>query len=339
MNLLVTGATGFIGRYVTVAALRQGFKIRAVVRSPEAAVLPWLNHPHVEVVTLDLQQTDALQSALVGIDAVLHLAAVMSGSFEDQWQGTVLGTRSLISALTAVPVSHVIAISSFAVYDYLNLSPGTLITESTPLEANPKQRDGYTQTKLAQEILMRQFAVETQTPLTILRPGLVYGCDRLWNAYLGVNVRDRLWVCIGDRAILPLLYVEHCADAIVQALLSVPMRAQTLNLVDDALPTQVQYCTALQQQYPNLPPRISIPWVWLDYPSRGLASLPMAHRLPLPGILRPARSHARFKPFTYSNTRAKQILNWTPRFSLSEALARAGSADVLALTEGGEVVR
>lgn len=330
MKLLITGASGFIGRYVVAAALRKGYDVRAAVRSAEQP-LPWPSHPQLEVVHLDLRDASLLPAALDGIDTVVHLAAVMSGTLEEQRQGTVLATQALLAALKSSSVQHLIAISSFSVYDYLSLSPGTILLESMPLEPRPEQRDGYTQAKLAQEVLVRQFATETSTLLTILRPGIVYGKDHLWNASLGVNLKDRLWVCVGDRAILPLLYVEHCADAIMQAILYPPKSRHTINLIDDDLPTQKAYLDALRQVLPTLPPQVTLPWAVVNQVSNLVSQLPGLSRAELPGWLVPVRVHARFKPLAYNNTRAKQYLDWSPRFTLSEALARSVSAANLLL--------
>jgi 2-alkyl-3-oxoalkanoate reductase len=329
MKILITGASGFIGRYVVSAALRKGHDITAIVRSPQQP-LPWPSHPQLEVTHLDLRDAAHLPEALEGIDTVVHLAAVMSGTLEQQRQGTVLATQALLAAMKTSSVRHLIAISSFSVYDYLALSPGTILLESLPLETRPDRRDGYTQAKLAQEILVRQFATETDTLLTILRPGIVYGKGHLWNVSLGVNLKDRLWVCVGDRATLPLLYVEHCADAIMQAILHPPKSRHTINLIDDDLPTQKAYLDALQQVLPTLPPKVTLPWAVVNQVSRLVSQLPGISRAKVPGLLVPARVHARFKPLAYNNTRAKQYLDWTPRFSLEEALGRSvGAVDLL----------
>jgi 2-alkyl-3-oxoalkanoate reductase len=329
MKLLITGASGFIGRYVVAAALRKGYDVRAVVRSMEQPP-PWPNHPQLEVAQLDLRDAAHLPAVLEGIDTVVHLAAVMSGTVEEQRQGTVLATQALLAAMKMSAVRHLIAISSFSVYDYLALSPGTILLESLPLETRPDRRDGYTQAKLAQEILVRQFATETDTLLTILRPGIVYGKDHLWNASLGVNLKDRLWVCVGDRAILPLLYVENCADAIMQAILYPPKSRHTINLIDDNLPTQKAYLDTLRQMLPTLPPKVTLPWALANQVSSWASRLPGLSGASVPGLLVPARVHARFKPLAYNNTRAKQYLDWSPRFSLQEALGRSvGAVDLL----------
>jgi 2-alkyl-3-oxoalkanoate reductase len=54
MKILITGASGFIGRYVVAAALRKGYDVRAVVRSPQQW-LPWPSHPQLEIAHFDLR--------------------------------------------------------------------------------------------------------------------------------------------------------------------------------------------------------------------------------------------------------------------------------------------
>ena len=150
MKLLITGASGFLGQYVVAAALRRGHHVRAGVRgrSPLQDSLTWQDHPNLEVAKVDLLQRETLLDAAQGVDAVIHLAATMKGDFQAQYAGTVTATENLLSAMQDAGISRLVAISSFSVFDYLNLPDGATIEESSPLEQNPAQRDAYTQTKL-----------------------------------------------------------------------------------------------------------------------------------------------------------------------------------------------
>ncbi|MGS2642363.1 NAD(P)H-binding protein [Streptosporangium sp. LJ11] len=64
MTILVTGATGTVGRHVVDGLLRAGASVRALTRSPERAGLP----PEVEVVRGDLTDPGTVESALTGVD-------------------------------------------------------------------------------------------------------------------------------------------------------------------------------------------------------------------------------------------------------------------------------
>jgi 2-alkyl-3-oxoalkanoate reductase len=109
-----------------------------------------------------------------------------------------------------------------------------------------------------------------------------------------------------------------------------------VNLIDDALPTQHVYINQLLARLATPPRTLALDWTVMQ----GLAQLLwqtnrwlFAGRLKLPGLLIPARLHARFKPLQYSNLHAKQILAWTPAYSFEAALDRIfGSTDLLAVS-------
>jgi dTDP-6-deoxy-L-talose 4-dehydrogenase (NAD+) len=74
VNVLVTGATGFVGRHLVAALLARGCAVRAVARNIDtAASMPWINH--VEFVATDIHASDLDIAALTdGIDVLAHLA-------------------------------------------------------------------------------------------------------------------------------------------------------------------------------------------------------------------------------------------------------------------------
>ena len=76
MRVLVSGANGFLGRYVVDRLSQRGHTVRAIVR-PSSNVPNWPSE--IETFRADLRTHDSLVSAFEGIDAVLHLAAATSG--------------------------------------------------------------------------------------------------------------------------------------------------------------------------------------------------------------------------------------------------------------------
>ena len=252
MKLLVTGASGFLGQYVVLAALQRGHQVRVVIRpSTDEKSLPWYHHPAIEVVCLDLTEQHLLSAALQGIDAVIHLAAAKSGDFDTQYASTVVATESLLRGMVATHILRLVAISTFSVFDYLNIPSGATIDEDAIIVQEPQQRDVYAQVKLLQENIFRRFEQENGGRVTIIRPGMIYGRDHLWNACLGVKVSDRLWVRIGANAQIPLTYVENCAEAIILAGEREQAIGETLNIVDNDLPTQKIYANKLRQLMPR----------------------------------------------------------------------------------------
>jgi 2-alkyl-3-oxoalkanoate reductase len=326
MKLLITGASGFLGKYVVAEALRRGHQVRAVLRpcSNEKS-LSWHNHPAVELVRMDLRRNSGIVDAVRGVDAVIHLAVVKGGDFYGRFAGTVITTENLLNAMIEAKVLRLIAISTFSVYNY---SSGRKITEDTPLERYPLHRDEYAQVKLIQEELMREFEQNHSAPVTFIRPGMIYGRDNLWNTCIGAPLTENLWLKIGKNAQLPLTYVENCAEAIVCAAEREEAIGQTINIVDDNLPTQKVYAEKLAERLDSIPRTIFISWplmrfiAWMIWTYNQLVLKGQAR---LPGILIPRALDARFKPFRYSNDRAKKILKWQPKYSLNTALERSCS--------------
>ncbi len=328
MTLLVTGASGFLGKYVVTEALRRGHQLRIVVRpGSDEKRLPWHNHPAVKLVRIDLRQPDGIVDAVRGTDSAIHLAAVKAGNFDTQFANTVVATENLINAMIEAGVLRLVAISTFSVFDYLYIRSGETLSEDSPLERDPTQRDAYAQTKLIQEKVIRDFEQNHCGQVTIIRPGMIYGRDHLWNACLGAKVSEGLWIRIGAQAQIPLTYVENCAEAIVSAAQCDEAIGETLNIVDDDLPTQSTYANKLARRM--TPPRtILLNWTVMRLLSRTIwlgNKLLFKGQVKLPGIFVPARLHARFKPLHYSNIRAKQTLNWNPKYSLDIALDRSCS--------------
>ncbi|MBF2015720.1 MAG: NAD(P)-dependent oxidoreductase [Rivularia sp. T60_A2020_040] len=329
MKLLVTGASGFLGKYVVAEALKQGFQVRAVIRHiSDEKRLPWRNFANLELIRIDLTQSEKLEDALKDIDTVVHLAAAKQGNYDTQYANTVTATENLLKAMVTENIKRLVAISTFSVFDYLHIPAREIIDEDSPIESQPTHRDVYAQTKLIQESLFRDFEQRNQGEVTIIRPGIVYGRNNLWNAHLGINFKNRLWIRIGGNAQLPLTYVENCAQAIVNSCICQEAIGKTLNIVDNNLPTQKVYTEKIFQLLPHQPSTIGINWAAMGWLSRSawlFNNLLLLGKIKLPGILVPARLDARFKPFRYSNNKAQQILNWQPKYSLDEALKRSCS--------------
>ena len=74
MKVLVTGATGFVGRHLVAALLARGCEVRAVARNAEtAASMPWINA--VEFIAADIHAADLdIAKLTTGVDALAHLA-------------------------------------------------------------------------------------------------------------------------------------------------------------------------------------------------------------------------------------------------------------------------
>ncbi|MEM8925235.1 MAG: NAD(P)-dependent oxidoreductase [Actinomycetota bacterium] len=331
MKLLITGATGFVGRHVVAAALQRGHKVRAVVRPAGTtdAFGALVADDALETAQVDLRSPKGVLDAVDGVDSVIHLAAAKAGDFYSQFAGTVTSTENLLSVMGEVGVRQLVAVSTFSVYDYRNMRSKTLLDEDAPIDVDPEQRDEYARTKLLQEELYRTFGTEPDHRVVILRPGMIYGRDELWHPLLGAEIGP-LFVRIGHGGVMPMIYVENAAEAMVLAAERLgddpsPVDGEVINLVDDDLPSQQGYIDEVSKVI-EVPRTVSVKWPMVRAAARLLEEgndRLVKGRAKFPGIVVPDKLHGRFKPLHYTNAKAKRLLDWTPRYGLDEAIRRS----------------
>jgi nucleoside-diphosphate-sugar epimerase len=217
--------------------------------------------------------------------------------------------------------------STFSVYDSYRTPENTLVDENAMIERTPLERDGYAITKLMQEKLAQKWCAEKQWPLTIIRPGVIFGRDNLANGWAGIEGK-KFWIRTGANATVPVTYVENCADAIVMAADTDAAKGEVLNIVDDDLPSQGRYLNEIRQTMVPRPFVIPIPF-WMMRAIAGSAALFNKYLCDggakIPSLFVPCRLAARGKAFRYTNAKAKRVLGWTPRFGLHDAIARSTS--------------
>ena len=315
MRVFVTGATGFLGRSVVQALAARGHDVIALARP--AATLP-ATTDDVTYVRGDLRQRGEWIERVKGVEAVVHAAAAVGGSFPEQFAGTVVATETLLENLNWLSLRRFVLISSFSVYDY-SRGP-SLVDEQHPLEADPSRRDAYTWTKMLQEKLVEDACKEHAVPFVSIRPGAIYGPGKDWaaGAALPTGTFDLLF---SPLAKMRLTHVENCSDAIAAAV-EADGAAGVFNIVDDEQPTHARFHRVCRRAGAQTGRAIYIPW-WVAA-SVGLGvklinSAFLGSRARLPEILDLPRQRARWRGYSYSNTRAKTALGWSPRVRLEDA--------------------
>jgi UDP-glucose 4-epimerase len=164
-RVLVTGASGFIGRAVVAALANDGHEVRAAVRRPRL-----LFDNGIEVVQhADLAQPVAWQPLLTGVEWVVHLAGIAhTGNGVGPAAYDLVNrqaTAQLATAAAQAGVDRFVFISSIRAQS--GPAADHALTETDP----PTPTDAYGRSKLAAEEAVRAAGV----PFTILRPVLVYG--------------------------------------------------------------------------------------------------------------------------------------------------------------------
>jgi UDP-glucose 4-epimerase len=329
MRVLVTGATGFVGRYVVPAIAQRGHTVRALTRSGSAPNWPQTapgsagGFSNVEIAQGDLLQPTTLPDALHGIDAVVHLAINVTADREIQIAETIQATTNLCEAMVVAGVTRIIHCSSRAVYDWVQAKKTP--DESAPIDAAPQFRDDYAKAKIAQEELIQGYAAKRNWTVTILRPGFIWGEGREQLAGWGHSVGP-LHLVIGGSRELPMTYIENCAECVALAVDQPRAAGQVFNIVDDDLATARHFAELLMKlegqggMFVNLP---YWPGLVLAKVATGINRTLLGSRINLPSLLAPASYRARFHPLHLSSRKAKELLGWKPRYNFREAWERS----------------
>lgn len=168
-SAFITGAGGFIGRHLVRQLLAEGVELIALMMPDEAVPEEW--DGKVRLVVGDVRNLASLGDEIGRVDAVFHLAAVVSdwGSQQHHVDITVEGTRQAID-LACGWDAHFVVTTSVCAYASA-LGQGEL-TEDTPVgtPASP-----YEFCKQEQERLTREAVAQRQLKATIIRPGNVFG--------------------------------------------------------------------------------------------------------------------------------------------------------------------
>ncbi len=211
-SILLTGATGFIGRRIQDRLIAEGWHLRVLARSASARA-EFLN-PRAEQVDGSLADAGALARGVAGSVAVINCAGTVRGSsFEDFMPANVTGVRGLCEAI-----------------ERQSAPPALLHLSSLAAEA-PEISD-YARSKREGERVLAGFDTLNWT---VLRPPAVYGPgDTEMRSALALARRGLVPVPGGDRSQrLSMLHVDDLAGAVLAWLRSPSAHLHHVYAIDD----------------------------------------------------------------------------------------------------------
>lgn len=320
--VLVTGASGFIGRRLVTRLLEDGQRVRAFVRrDPPAA---WPAAQTLEVIAGDLADASCVERAVAGAAVVFHLGATMRGTAEDFDRGTIRGTQHVIDAVLKEGTANLVYVSSLSVLHAAAVGAGQVITESWPLEPMPEARGHYTRSKLAAERLVIDAVRTRGLRAIVVRPAEVIAAGAVFPSP-GVAQRvGKMLVVLGDgRVPVPLVAVDDLVDALVAASRG-PFDGTVVHVVDPEPMTQNDIVARYLATQHGRGRVVHIPAQVVAF-AASVADL-LFRAVGRQAPLTPYRVKSALASRVFDGRKAAAVLGWQPRIGARRALDDAAGS-------------
>jgi 2-alkyl-3-oxoalkanoate reductase len=315
MPVLVTGATGLLGSHLTDLLLERGEEVRVLVQRGDG--VSQFAHPNVAICWGHLGDRAALAAAVRGVDRVLHCAARTGpwGQEADYEAVNVRGLQTLVESALAAGVRRFVHVSSITVHG--NDVHGAA-DETAPLRVEPNP---YSRSKIAGERLLERMIRDEGAPVTIVRPGWIYGPRDVasFARFAALLERGQMVMIGSGRNHIPLIYVRDVAGGIVLASEKAHAAGRAYLLVNDEPVTQYDYLAAIATALGVPPPRRHIPYRLALLAGTAAETMGrLAQRISAPPVMR----------------YGVQLLGAENRFDISRARRELGFCPQVPLAEG-----
>jgi len=214
VKVLVTGATGFIGRRLCQSLAERGIEVRAVYRGQPGGASPGTEWWHIP----RFDEVEAMTGAMRGVECAVHLAGLAhqigragEGRWEEFFHTNVTLTRVLAQSCKRAGVQRLVFLSSIAATRGAENSPVTTAMSPAP-------ESDYGRSKLQAEIALEEELRNSPVDWCILRPPVIYGPGNPGNM-------ERLLRLVSKGLPLPIgairnrrsfMYIENLVDAILR---------------------------------------------------------------------------------------------------------------------------
>lgn len=313
-KILVTGASGLLGRSLAKHLAELGYEVTTFQRSASG-----LNS--VRDVRGSLTDKEAVAQAVAGQDAIVHLAAKVSvsGQREDFEAVNILGTEMLFDAAWAAGVENVLHTSSPSV-----AHSGSSLVGAEAGAPDPGGAEGhYAQTKAAAEIIAADRG-SIGMNVAVLRPHLVWGPgDTQLTARIVDRARSSRLPILGTGApLVDTLYIDNAVEAFAAGLRRLPQIGGERLVVTNGEPRPIgelmigiaeaggaprpkfRVAPSVARFAGSLVERV---WEWTG---------PHEDEPPMTRFLAEQLSTAHW----FDQRHTQEVLNWTPRISVDQGL-------------------
>jgi nucleoside-diphosphate-sugar epimerase len=282
--VLVTGATGFIGRRLAEKLVDDGWSVRLLVREPGR--LATSLRSATDIVVGDLLEADVVDRAVRNTNFIFHCAANVNtwDTWESYYAVNVQGVKNLMNAIAKDKpgLSRLVHLSTVDVYGFPTL----------PCDENCKTTGsgfGYGETKLLGESLVREYGDKNNIPYTIIRPANVIGPGSQFITRIGHELKSGIMLTVdGGRANAGLVYIDNLVDDLIWAAESAKALGECYNVRDDYDVNWKTFLTRFRTAINGKGIIVDLPFSIADTIARGFEAIskvffpsrePLLHRL------------------------------------------------------------
>jgi nucleoside-diphosphate-sugar epimerase len=211
MNILVTGATGFLGKQLALKLRSQSHQVIGLGR--DRFIGQQLVSEDIRFSPIDLRDKEAIIAACEGQDYIFHCGALSSpwGKYADFYDTNVLGTRNIIQGCQTHHVKRLIYVSTSSVYfDFVNrLNIPEHAALPTPVNAYAKSK------QLAEQEIDR--AYQNGVPVISIRPRGIFGIGdtAILPRLIRANTRTGIPLIYDGKASIDITYIDNVIDALL----------------------------------------------------------------------------------------------------------------------------
>lgn len=313
---LVTGATGFIGSNLVKRLLRDGWKVKALVRAKSSYAT--IRKLGVDIFIGDITNSESIHEAVRKVDMLFNCAAALPYHRlpdKDYWEVNVKGVGNVLKACYKSGVKRVVHISTVGIY---GKTGKTALNE----EALPKPNEIYSKTKFEGEKLIFREIKRGHLYVTIIRPTIGYGPGDTRPGFLDLFklIKMGIFVPIGKgENFFHTIYVDNLIDALLLAATKKEAIGEDFVIGDDPCPKMKDVISAIAKATKSSPLPVNLP------ASAALLAAKLFDPLKRMGFSTPLTTQ-RVKFITedkiFSIEKAKKLLGYKPRVGLTEGLRR-----------------
>ena len=318
MEILVTGANGFVGRHLITALQKRGDSVRAL--SSPTGDTTWLEQHTIPVFRGDIRRQGTLIESMRGVDAVVHLVAETKkkwGPTQSSFLVNVTGTENVCRAALTAKVHRLVHVSTSAIY---NMGVGRPVTEDDLPQPLPD--DPYCFTKAQADNLVQRMIREEHLPAVILRLGALIGPGDTVNfGRLAERVRAGKSIIVGSgNNAIPLVYITDVVQALLLALDTEQAVGHVYNIGNDQTITQKQYLSTIAEVLGATPPRIHVPYSFMYAAAYMSERITAQSKYRIPPIATRHGIQILGEDGRLSIAKARNELGYEPQVSLHEAV-------------------